>query len=432
MNVLSQVVQLATGLISVPLSLRYVGAERFGVWMTLSTALAFITFSDLGVGIGVQDRLARFLGVNNHSAARQSFYSAFFFVSILFILLILLAEIIVPQADLTGFFSLKSPEAIEEIIPTTLTVVLCLALGLLSGIVQRAFNALQEGFWVAVIQAITRVCSLGLLFVVVELKMGLPALAFVVGGLSNAALLIVGLPLLLNHHAWIRPRRFVVAEFFNSSVLREILEVGTLGLGAAIAIYFVNNSPTVVMARKFGAAGVADFAVLLKLTSIPGLLLTYLLLPLWPAITEAKVRQDNGWIKKTYHHCMRLTLGLAFASFAALLLFGQPVIRIWTEDPAVVPEFGLLVASGVFMVIGYWNTLTSVILNGLSRYKGQASYGLFLAVGFAGAAAWIPLTWPKEAIVWVVAVGYLIRCLLMQREVNACIKPASFKESALP
>lgn len=430
MNVLSQIVQLATGLISVPLALSYVGPERFGIWMTLSTALAFITFSDLGVGIGVQDRMSKCIGANDYASARRSFFSAFIFVAFLFVVLMVLSEILVPRTDLATFFSLKSREAIDEIVPTTMMVVFCLALGLLSGIVQRAFNALQEGFWVAVIQALARVCSLGLLFVVVHLKMGLPALVFVVGGLSSATLLLLGLPVLFKRHGWMSPVGRTLADFLNMPVLREILKVGSLGLGAAVAIYFVNNSTPVVMARKYGAAGVADFAVLLKLISIPGLLLTYLLLPLWPAITEAKVRQDNGWIRKTYYRCMRLTLGLALMSFAALLLLGQQVIRIWTGDPAVVPEFGLIVACGVFMVLGYWNTLTSVILNGLSRYKGQASYGLLLAIAFAGAAAWIPSYWPKEAIVWVVAAGYLIRCTLMQHEVNACIKPASFVGAA--
>ncbi len=425
MNVLSQIVQVATGLISVPLALSYVGAERFGIWMTLSTALAFITFSDLGVGIGVQDRLAKFIGVNDYAGARKSFFTAFTFVSFLFFLLMALAQITVPQANLVEFFSLKSPEAINEIVPTTLMVALCLSLGLVSGIVQRAFNALQEGFWVAVIQAVTRVCSLVLLFFVVRLQMGLPALVFVVGGLSNAVLLIVGLPLLLKRHAWMRLSKITIAELFNASALRDIFKIGSLGLSAAIAIYFVNNTSPVVMARKYGAAGVADFAILLKLISIPGLLLTYLLLPLWPAITEAKVRQDNGWIRETYLRCVRLTVVLSVVSSAGLLLLGQEIIRIWTGDPSVVPDMGLILACAVFMVLGYWNTLTSVILNGLSRYKGQATYGLLLALLFAGMSIWIPAYWPKESIVWVVATGYLIRCALMQNEVNVCIKPVS-------
>lgn len=425
MNVLSQIVQLATGLISVPLALSYVGAERFGIWMTLSTALAFITFSDLGVGIGVQDRLAKFLGIKDYAGARRSFFTAFTFVSVLFFLFMALAEIGAPQVNLVELFSLKSPEAIKEIVPTTLMVALCLSLGLVSGIVQRAFNALQEGFWVAVIQAVTRVSSLVLLFVVIRLHMGLPALVFIIGGLSNAVLLIVGLPLLLKRHAWMRLSRISMAEFFNLSALRDIFKIGSLGLGAAIAIYFVNNTSPVVMARKYGAAGVADFAVLLKLISIPGLLLTYLLLPLWPAITEARVRQDIGWIRKTYYRCMRLTLALSLVSSAMLLLLGQEVIRIWTGDSGVVPDPGLILACSVFMVLGYWNTLTSVILNGLSRYKGQATYGLLLAIVFAGVSASVPSHWPKEAIVWVVAAGYLIRCALMQKEVNACIKLVS-------
>jgi O-antigen/teichoic acid export membrane protein len=422
MNVMSQVVQLATGLISVPLALSYVGPERFGIWMTLSTALAFITFSDLGVGIGVQDRMTKCIGVNDLDSARRSFFSAFIFATFLFVALMLLSEILVPRTDLATFFSLKTPEAIDEIVPTTMMVVFCLALGLLSGIVQRAFNALQEGFWVAVIQAIARVCSLGLLFVVVHLKMGLPALVFVVGGLASAALLLLGLPVLLKRHGWLSPLGRPLSDFLNMSVLKEILKVGSLGLGAAVAIYFVNNSTPVVMARTYGAAGVVDFAVLLKLISIPGLLLTYLVLPLWPAITEAKVRQDNSWIKSAYRKCMFLTIGLSIVSFVTLLLFGQSIIRVWTNDPTVVPEFGLVLASAVFMVLGYWNTLTSVILNGLSKYKGQATYGLVLAITFALIATLIPDSWPKEMIVWVIGGGYLIRCLLMQFEVSRCLR----------
>ena len=38
MNMVAQIIQVATGLISVPLALDYVGPERFGLWMTLSTA----------------------------------------------------------------------------------------------------------------------------------------------------------------------------------------------------------------------------------------------------------------------------------------------------------------------------------------------------------------------------------------------------------
>lgn len=429
-NVLSQIVQLATGLISVPLALSYLGVERFGIWMTLSAALAFITFSDLGVGIGLQDRMAKYLGLNDYGSARQSFFTALTFLSIVFVILMAIAVIAAQRANLVELFSLRSAEAIKEIVPTTISVAFCISLGLVAGIVQRAFNSFQEGFWVATIQAGARVCSLVLLFVVVRLQLGLPALVFVVGGLSHAVLLIVGLPLLLKRHSGMRLNMTKISELFSMSALRGILKIGVLGFGASVAIYFVNNTALVVMAQKYGAAEVADFAVLLKLIGIPAMLQTYLLLPLWPAITEAKVRQDNGWIKQTYHRCMRLTIILSIVTSAGLLLLGQEIIRVWTRDASVVPDLGLILAGAVFTVLGYWNTLTSVILNGLSRYKGQATYGLAIALLFAGLSIIIPSHWPKESIVWMVTAGYLIRCVLMQNEVNAYLRQSTTDKPA--
>lgn len=108
--------------------------------------------------------------------------------------------------DLPSLFALRSAEAIEEILPATQMVVIVIALGLLAGVVQRAFSALQEGFCVAAIQVVSRLVLI-MLFVVVDLKMGLPALVFVVGGLPNAGLLLVGFPVLFIRHKWLVPAR---------------------------------------------------------------------------------------------------------------------------------------------------------------------------------------------------------------------------------
>lgn len=422
MNVLSQIVQLMTGIISVPLALDYVGPERFGIWMTLSTALTFITFSDLGIGIGVQDQLSKYIARGDYISARRSFFSSLVFVVFVFFCVMAVSVFVITSFDLAGFFSLKSVEAIDEIVPTTLTVVFCVAIGLPSGIIQRTYNALQDGFVVAVIQAISRFLSLFLLYLVVKLEMGLPALVFVVGGVPNLVLLGFGALILLKRNKWIRPVFALKDEFFNIELLSHIIRVGTLGLGAAIAIYFVNNSPPVVMANKYGAEGVADFAVLLKLISIPGLLLTYVLLPLWPAIAEAKAKMDSKWIKNTYLKCVRMTIIISLLSFGAIILFGREIIEHWTNDNRVVPSFELVLASSIFMLIGYWNTLVSVVLNGLSRFKGQATYGMAIAIAFAVISVCVPQSWPKESIVWVIGLGFFIRCIFMQIEVNRCLR----------
>ncbi len=47
---LSKVVSILTGLITVPLTIKYLGAERYGLWMTISSTIAMLTFADLGIG----------------------------------------------------------------------------------------------------------------------------------------------------------------------------------------------------------------------------------------------------------------------------------------------------------------------------------------------------------------------------------------------
>ncbi len=422
MNVGAQGIQLLTGLISVPLTLTYVGTERFGMWMTISTALSFITFSDFGVGIGLQSKMSTALALNDLPNARRSFLTTMLFVTALCIVIIATGYIVASRANLTQLFSLQSRQAIEEVGPTVQMVMIVFGLGLLSGIIQRAFNALQEGFVIAIIQIGARIASLALLFVAVKNKMGLPILTLVVNGLPVLAILICGAVVLGKRHPWIRPTIHAMREWCDTANFKGILNIGLMGLGATIAVYFVNNLTPLILSTKYGADEVADYVIILRLIAVPTILLTYVLIPLWPAIAEAQEKHEFDWIRSAYTKYRLVTLAIAFVSAITLLLWGQPIIRLWTRNDSVVPSMPLLVASVAFMLIGYWNALLSVMLNGLSKFKGQASYGLVLAVAFIGFAYALPNTFGKEIVIWVVLLGYAIRCIIMQVELSTYLK----------
>src|SRR4051794_27682018 len=56
---ISRVVSVLTGLITVPLTISYLGTEEYGLWMTISAAIGFFVFADLGIGSGVLNAVAR-------------------------------------------------------------------------------------------------------------------------------------------------------------------------------------------------------------------------------------------------------------------------------------------------------------------------------------------------------------------------------------
>src|SRR5436190_24204717 len=51
-------IQILTSIVTVPLTLHYLGLERYGMWMTISSTIAMFTFADLGIGNGLLNAIA--------------------------------------------------------------------------------------------------------------------------------------------------------------------------------------------------------------------------------------------------------------------------------------------------------------------------------------------------------------------------------------
>ena len=48
---------IALNLVFVPLTINYIDAERYGIWLTLSSIILWFNFFDLGLGNGLRNKL---------------------------------------------------------------------------------------------------------------------------------------------------------------------------------------------------------------------------------------------------------------------------------------------------------------------------------------------------------------------------------------
>ena len=69
--------QVSTSLITIPLTVHYLGNERFGLWMTISSVFAMANFADFGVGNGVLNTVADAFGKNDFDRIRAAISSGF-------------------------------------------------------------------------------------------------------------------------------------------------------------------------------------------------------------------------------------------------------------------------------------------------------------------------------------------------------------------
>src|SRR5262245_34846746 len=80
-SVLAKGVGLLTMLISVPLTVHYLGAERFGLGMTVSSLIALLGFADFGMGNGLLNAISEAHGKNDTASAQKYVSSGFFMLA---------------------------------------------------------------------------------------------------------------------------------------------------------------------------------------------------------------------------------------------------------------------------------------------------------------------------------------------------------------
>ena len=63
-------VSILTGFFMVPLTIGYVHKEQYGIWLTLSSVVAWFSFFDVGLGHGLRNKLAVALAKNDLDKAK--------------------------------------------------------------------------------------------------------------------------------------------------------------------------------------------------------------------------------------------------------------------------------------------------------------------------------------------------------------------------
>ena len=68
----AKLVNVATLLISVPMTLHYLGPERYGLWMAMSSAVYVLSFADLGIGNALINYVANAYGRDDRPSIREA------------------------------------------------------------------------------------------------------------------------------------------------------------------------------------------------------------------------------------------------------------------------------------------------------------------------------------------------------------------------
>ncbi|HEY4011333.1 MAG TPA: oligosaccharide flippase family protein [Acidobacteriaceae bacterium] len=387
----SSLVQKACALlisaVSLPLTVRYLGAQQFGIWVTVSSTVMMLSVMDLGVANTLTTMISRAYARGDRVAARQYYATAYWVSTAVSVLIAVVAVIAWPHLHWGAFFKVTDPGLAHEV---SICVAIALAFFLLNlplNLVNRVLSGYQQTQITNYFTLISNIMGLIAILTVIKLHGSLVMLMLV-----YSAALMSG-TLILNGwvNLWNRPWLFPAPTAVQPEVLRSLLGSGVGFFLLQIAGLIVYNSDNLVISHYLGAANVVPYSVTWKLAGYASVLQTAIFPSLWPAYAEAYERGDYTWVRKTFWRGTRLAMGAVAAAVTVLVLVGRPLIR-WYIGPAAVPDEILLITICAWTLMSTGMDLQACFLAAINRVRMQG----VLSIVAAGLNLWLSIVLLKR------------------------------------
>ncbi|MFN6202135.1 MAG: lipopolysaccharide biosynthesis protein [Acidobacteriota bacterium] len=389
-----------TMLASVPLTVDYLGAERYGMWMAISSLIAVFSFADLGIGNGLVNSIAEANGRDDRAAAISYVSNAFFMLLGIALLVVFVFLSIYPFVAWPQIFKVQSELAVRELGPSILLLLFSFALSIPLSLVERIRIGYQEGFVNSLWQTIGSVSGLVLVLVAIRLEAGLPWLVVAMAGAPVVAMAGNALQQFYWRRPWLRPRLARV----DRSTLVSLSNIGSRFLIIQILTAAGLASDNLIIARVYGAAEVTGYAVVQKLYSL-ALLPQFLVAPLWPAFGEALTRREYEWARQALRRGILLSVTLAALIAIPLFFFGQFIVGRWAGG-GLVPPLILLGGFTCQMILGAYGGAMTAFLNSTEVLHRQVIFYGLASLTAILLKILLAVSWQIAGVTWATVLAY--------------------------
>jgi O-antigen/teichoic acid export membrane protein len=389
--------------LSVPLTVHYLGAERYGVWLTISSLLTWMTMSDFGLaGNALINVLAEASGKDDREGAQHYSASAFWALTGVGILTGLVATATFRFIPWREVFQVSASMSTHELQLACALTLGFLVLNFPLSMQQSIYSAYQDGFLANIWGIAANSLALLALVTVSRSHGGLPQLVLALSG-TRAAVGIANFFFLYRRYHWLKPSPSAV----RWACVKRLFSLGSKYLVTQLASLGIYQSQPMIITQTMGPKYVVIFVVAYKIIALPMDLAYMATAPFISAFGEAKARMEWGWIKDAYMKANKASLMFGLPILAVLAVFAKPIIRIWA-GPAAVPSTSLIVGLTLYTALGIALMTVGQLLVGLERVNALALSLALCALTIIGSSIVVAPYWGLTGIALCMAGSKLV------------------------
>jgi O-antigen/teichoic acid export membrane protein len=367
-SVMAQGLAMAANLISIPLTVRYLGAERYGVWLTMGSAVGWLAITDLGFGgNALINVLAEADGKGDRSTAQGLVATAFWCLTMIALAVGIVFGCVFPFVSWTSVFNVSSGVAAEELRQALILQTVIFLVMFPLGVVNATYRAFQEGYIANFWEIVASIMTLLAIVVVTRMRGGLPQLVAALSGTRLIVTVLNAVYLFKNRHPSLMPCPGGVRR----PLFARLTSLGMKYLINQLAVIATFQSQAMIITHVLGPTRVGIFTIAHRLITLPSTLVYMLTHPLLSAYSEAKARGDWDWIWTTVKRYLIGAAVFSVVSVVAISVIAQPLVRVWA-GPGMVPSTELVIALAVYTVIISVATPPGILLYGLEQVGSLA------------------------------------------------------------
>ncbi|WPV02342.1 oligosaccharide flippase family protein [Mucilaginibacter sp. cycad4] len=358
-------ITIAISLVMIPLTISYVNATQYGIWLTLSSIVGWFNFFDIGLGHGLKNKLAEANALGNIVNSRT-------YISTTYVIITIIVSVVFVLFFIANFFIDWGKVLNSAIVPPTelnTIVIIIFASFCVQLILQILSSVLTALHAIAKISVINAIGQLGCLISIYILTKRTE------GSLLNLVMALTLIPIVVQVIATIYYFNVRYVELKPSLKLvdfkfaKSLLSLGGAFFFVQIGGLLLFQTDNIVVTQLFGPHEVTIFNISYKLFSIINLIFTIIMNPFWPAFTDAYAKNDTDWIKSVFKKMYKYFFGLSIIAFI-LLLVSPFVFKIWLGKNIAVP-FPLSLTMTVYVICICWMTIPCFLVNGIGKIRLQ-------------------------------------------------------------
>lgn len=375
-------------LLSLPVAIRVLGREEFGLYTTVNFTLATVALLQVGIGPALAHGLSGAKARGNEGESRRLASTAFFMMTGMALLAGILLSVLlmtIPLPSLFGAEFAAKESALRPALWTGLALFLLLfVLNLTDRVREGLLEASTNNLWGAAGNVIAAIAvGVGVFFI--------PQVWFLVLAVHGSMVLakLFNTIALWRKHPETRP----AWTQFQMPVAKHLFTDGVAFSACTLVAGIVEyNIAGWLVGRSGGPSATAMYGVFVSLTIMQLGFVMMLSTPTWPAVAEALARGDKPWAKKAARRLYLYGSGFALCSFAGLVLLGPWAFSIWLGKEFSDTPRTLLACYGAYFIAHVWRHLNHALMIGTGQV-GRLARVQFVESALVAIAAVLALKW---------------------------------------